>query len=280
MQHNSLISIKTFSEFTGVSQSTLRYYDKIRLLSPVERGDNNYRYYTPLQSVMLNYINVLRDLGVPLSTIKKISDRRTPEKIMEQLSSQESQMDQRLRALQVTYSIIHTFRGNIQAALLAADGPEISVQRLGETNIILGPDTDFTGEETYYRPFMDFCTAAAAFGINVRYPIGGYYRSMDTYLKFPSQPSKFFSLDPSGRESRPAGKYLVGYTRGYYGEMGDLPQRMLDYAKERDLTFNGPLYVLYLLDEVSVPECDQYLAQVTVGVREPKKGGTEGKNNG
>jgi len=48
---------------------------------------------------------------------------------------------------------------------------------------------------------------------------------------------------------------------------------MVAYAKEHDLVFNGPVYTIYLLDEVSIAKKDQYLAQTCVAVSnrvEPK----------
>ena len=42
---NSHMSIKEFSRLTGISRELLRFYDKIGLLTPESRGENNYRYY-------------------------------------------------------------------------------------------------------------------------------------------------------------------------------------------------------------------------------------------
>jgi hypothetical protein len=89
-------------------------------------------------------------------------------------------------------------------------------------------------------------------------------------MKSPGQPDKFFSLDPLGNCTSGSGKYLVGYTHGYYGEFGRLPQKMEAYAKEHDLICDGPVYTLYLLDEVSVIENDKYLSRLSVRVCERK----------
>ena len=54
--------------------------------------------------------------------------------------------------------------------------------------------------------------------------------------------------------------------RGYYGEFGDLAQRMAEYSKEHDLIIKGPVYTIYLLDEISIAEKTQYLSQTSVAV--------------
>jgi len=270
MNDPTLLSIKAFSKYTGVNQSTLRYYDEIGLIKPVERGEeNNYRYYRPSQSMTLSFINVLIDLGVSLTDIKEMSDGRTPEGVIELLSRQETILDRKLNEIQTAYSIIHTFRKNIQSGLFAPVG-EIRVEDMEDAHFILGAVNEFKENGTFYEPFMKFCNSAGDFRINLRYPIGGYHYDIDSFMNAPGQPDKFFSLDPLGNCKRSAGKYLVGYARGYYGEFGDLPQRMAHYAKEHNLLCSGPVYTLYLLDEVSVSKTDEYLARVSVCVSECK----------
>lgn len=269
MEDSTLLSIKEFSDFTGIKQSTLRYYDEINLLSPVERGDNNYRYYMPFQVITLNFINVLIDLGVPLSVIKEMNTERTPESVLKLLNQQEAKINSMLHDLQTAFSIIHIYRNNIQNSFLALEG-DISVQELNEVHIVLGPENNFSGEDAFHLGFMNFYNSANEYRINLKYPIGGYYTDMNAYIKAPHLPARFFSLDPLGNSKRAAGKYLVSNTRGNYGQFGDLPQRLASYAQEHDLIFDGPLYIIYLLDEVSITDPNQYLSQVTVGVRAKK----------
>ncbi|MCL1982853.1 MAG: MerR family DNA-binding transcriptional regulator [Clostridiales bacterium] len=265
MNETSLFSIKEFSEFTGVSQSTLRYYDEINLLPPAARGENYYRYYAPFQIILLNFINVLIDLGIPLTTIKEMSKDRTPKSIIDLLSRQETKLDASVHELWTAYTIIHTFRNNIQEGLLA-DVNEISVQELDEAKLVLGPDTDFEDKDTFYEEFIKFCNSANDYRINLRYPIGGYHQDINTFLAAPNKPDKFYSQDPIGNTLRKRGAYLVAYRRGYYGVFGDMPQRIETFAKEHGLVFNGPVYVGYLLDEISIVDPSQYVSKFMAGV--------------
>jgi len=272
MQESTLLSIKEFSEFTGVNQSTLRYYDEIGILPAASRGENNYRYYVPYQIIKLNYINVLVDLGVPLSVIKDMNEERTPESIVELLSRQETKLDYRLNELRTAYSIIHTYRKNIQTGVSAHDGV-IRIEKLEETHFVLGGvnDTKFKSDETFYEEFIKFCRSADKRRINLRYPVGGFHDDINSFLSVPSRPDRFFSLDPMGNSARPEGNYLVGYKRGYYGEFGDFPQKMMDYAQENNLVFKGPVYTVYLLDEISIVNPEQYLCRLSVGITTKKQ---------
>jgi len=265
MNGATILSIKDFADFTGLPESTLRYYDKIGLLSPERRGENRYRYYTPVQAFSVEYLKVLIKVGVPLSAIKNIYKKRMPEDVLALLTKQEQKLDAQLHELQKAFSILHTYRNTIQAGILA-DEDDISVHALDEKLITLGEVTDFSNTDSFYGPFMDFYMQARESNIDLHYPIGGYYASIDDFLKAPGQPTRFFSLDPRGNSKRSAGQYLVAHNKGYYGEFGDLPQKLVAYAKTNRLTFRGPLFVVYLLDEISVADHKNYLAQIVVSV--------------
>jgi DNA-binding transcriptional MerR regulator len=275
MDTAAMLSIKEFAEFTGLHESTLRYYDKIGLLSPELRGANRYRYYSPLQTIMIDFIKVLIKVGVPLAAIKEMSAIRTPQSVLELLMLQENKLDAQLHELQTAYAIIHTYRNTIQAGMAAREH-EISVRALEEGRLTLGPLTDFSGTDTFYRPFMHFCNSAHEHKIDLHYPIGGYYEDIGVFLRTPSQPTRFFSLDPRGLNTRSAGQYLVAHNKGYYGSFGDLPHRMLAHARTNALSFHGPLYIVYLLDEISMPDHNQFLSQIMVGVSCPR--GSREKN--
>jgi len=268
-----MLSIKDFSEFSGVSQTTLRYYDEIGVLPPAMRGKNNYRYYTPMQIIILNFINVLIDLGVPLAKIKDVSEHRTPQIMVELLGTQEDILDARLHELRTAYSILHTYRKSIQTGLLA-DENFIGVKEMNEVKLVEGPQNDFRDSESFYLAFIAFCNSAEKHRINLRYPIGGVHDSMEGFLQAPSEPHRFYSLDPCGNTTRPGGKYLVGYHRGYYGQFGDLPEKFDKYAKDNGLIYTGPVYSHYLLDEVSVANPHNYLSRVIVRLK------ASGQDNG
>ncbi|MDR0906076.1 MAG: MerR family transcriptional regulator [Oscillospiraceae bacterium] len=270
MNGTDLLSIKDFSVFSGIKQSVLRYYDELGLLSPVKRGENNYRYYSPQQIVTVKLINVLNDLNTTLKEIGELEKHRTPESILDLLIRQENKFDAEMRRLQAAYSITHVFRGLIQAGI-AADEFRISVVEADALPIILGPVNDFAENHIFYETFMRFGQQAHNARVNMSYPVGGFFDSIESFTAEPSQPSRFFSLDPTGLESKAAGRYLVGYTRGYYGEMGDIGDRLLAYAEEHTLSFNGPLYVIYMLDEISIKDTSQYLAQVSVQVSNKRR---------
>ena len=140
-----------------------------------------------------------------------------------------------------------------------------------EKRLILGGENDFTGTTEFFGEFIRFCNEPHEPKLNTSYPIGGYWSSMAAFLDEPSRPMRFFSLDPKGNEQRAAGLYLNGYTRGYYGQTNDLPERMATFAKKNGLIFTGAVYNTYLFDEISTTDPERYLLQVSASVSETRR---------
>ncbi|MDR1954143.1 MAG: MerR family transcriptional regulator [Clostridiales Family XIII bacterium] len=266
MDETKLMSMKAFSEFAGINASTLRYYDRIGLFSPISRGENDYRQYSPQQIISINLINVLTELGVPLKQINEMVKNRTPEIIQNVLGAQERQLDAEMARIQESYSIIHVLRELIYIGCKAHES-EICEQKFDARPIFMGEPNDFSNCSLFYEPFVRFCARAQEFRFSPSYPIGGYFENMEAFLDEDSQPTRFFSLDPNGKQTIRSGRYLVGYVRGYYGEMGDVGERLTAYAKANGLKFCGPLYVLYLHDEISVKDKNRFLAQVSAMIK-------------
>ncbi|WP_460754154.1 MerR family transcriptional regulator [Marinomonas epiphytica] len=61
--------MKKFSELTGLSSHTLRYYEKIGLLKNIGRNSNGHRVYTSKDIDWVSFIVRLKETGMPLESI-------------------------------------------------------------------------------------------------------------------------------------------------------------------------------------------------------------------
>ncbi|MGL6169072.1 MAG: MerR family transcriptional regulator, partial [Fusobacteriaceae bacterium] len=69
--YEEFFTIGDVSKSTNIPISTLRYYDKVGLLSPALKNDEtSYRYYSPKQIFVLKVINHMRNLGFSIDYIK------------------------------------------------------------------------------------------------------------------------------------------------------------------------------------------------------------------
>ncbi len=265
------LSVNEFSKLSGIERTTLRYWDEIGLFSPARRDpENNYRYYSPYQIISVNFVSVLSDFNIPLKTIATERDERTPESIVSLIERQEKHLDMELRRLQERQAVMHERLELIRHGLRItkeSDVPPVSVECLPEKAFIPGLLNTFKEGEKFYGAFMRFCNQAKELRINLNYPIGSYHESFESFSAAPGQPDRYLSLDPTGNLIRSAGEHLVAFSRGYYGELDDMPARMRAYAEEHDLTITGPVFLTYLHDEICTEDPARYLAQACVAVQ-------------
>jgi hypothetical protein len=184
------------------------------------------------------------------------------------LRKHEFMLNRELHRLQQAYAVIHTYSSLIQEGLLAEED-KIYCQQMDVMPINIGPLNDYSSGY-FYNSFFKFMEQLPDSKAIAAYPAGGLYINMDAFLNSPGQPARFFSVNPTGRHNKEAGEYLIGYSRGYYGNIGDLPERMITYAEENGYTFTGPVYELYLHDEISTARCEQYLIQVSAQVKKAR----------
>jgi len=270
-QVSDTLSIQEFSKVSNIESSTLRYWDEIELFSPLMRNpENNYRHYSTAQLLALNFVTTLSTLDIPLKTIADLREERDPENFLELLEKLEKSMDMEMRDLRQRYSIIHARRELIKMGM-KVDESSISIAPLEARAMILWPRNVYKEGDTFLEPLTAHIHDTGEHHINLSFPVGGRHDNMETFIKAPGCPDNFISIDPIGTYTRKAGDYLVGYARGYYGELGDLPERMDAYAKENSLSITGPVYTLYLHEEICTVDPSQYLAKCCVAVGKKRR---------
>jgi DNA-binding transcriptional MerR regulator len=71
------VSIGEVARLTGVPVKTIRYYSDIGLVAAASRTDAGYRRYDEAGLARLELIHALRDLGLDLASIRRVTERQT-----------------------------------------------------------------------------------------------------------------------------------------------------------------------------------------------------------
>jgi DNA-binding transcriptional MerR regulator/predicted transcriptional regulator YdeE len=97
-----MLKIGEFSKLVQVSVPTLRYYDQVGLLKPVEVDrSTGYRYYSASQLPRLHRILALKGLGFSLEQIAAVlAEGLTPEQMRGMLRLRHAQISQQLAEMQ------------------------------------------------------------------------------------------------------------------------------------------------------------------------------------
>ncbi|WP_250675536.1 MerR family transcriptional regulator [Paraclostridium ghonii] len=95
-----LFTIGEIAILFDINKKTLRYYDEINLFKPSYIDEkNNYRYYTTNQFEKLNTIIYLKNIGIPLSSIKFHLNNRSISNTLNLFEVQQDIIEQKIEEL-------------------------------------------------------------------------------------------------------------------------------------------------------------------------------------
>lgn len=267
-KYNGLFSVSELAKFARVTRSALIFYDNIGLVAPVERGDNNYRYYSPHQITSTNLINTLQELNVPLKKIMELIKHRTPESIVSLFSKQSEQIDRRIDKLLRAQKLLLTLKGIIEEGL-SVDEEKIEVGWNEEESILVGPQIDYSGGISIEEAFFNFYKhwSAVDSDLDLKYPVWGIFSEERIKRGDWVGPDKFYFKMPDAPYRKPAGLYVTGYTRGYYGQSDALYKRLMAYIEGNGLEISGPAFETYPLNEISITNPCDYLMRISITVK-------------
>ncbi len=70
------MNISQFSKATGLSAHTLRYYEKIGLITSVARNTSGHTVYSTRELEWAEFVGRLRNMGMPLKQIARYAELR------------------------------------------------------------------------------------------------------------------------------------------------------------------------------------------------------------
>jgi len=267
--HDGLFSITKFSKLSRTNRTALIFYDNVGLLSPMARGNNNYRYYSSKQLAVVNLIKTLQKLGLSLDDIKLLIDNRTPESISELLNRQIVEIETKIDELVSAKKLLFTLRKIIISAININE-ESLSIQYLPAESIVLGSLNDYSRGKNSYDALISFYLSLKDSypNIDLNYPVWAKFSKERILKRDWFRPDRYYLYYPEGHDKRPAAFYAIGYTRGGYGQSDSLYNRLLNYIKENNFEICGDSYEEYPLNEICVSNSDAYLMRVMITVRE------------
>jgi hypothetical protein len=212
-------------------------------------------------------VATLQDIGMPLRDIAKLVRRRTPESILNMIEKYDAHVAQSIAKLQQTQALMRTLKSAISEGLTAAED-KIEVVRMEEESLLLGPQIDYSDGKSIEEAMLDFYSFCLEYddSLDLNYPVWGLFSERRIKDRDWDRPDRFYFKMPGAPDRKPAGLYLVGFTRGYYGNSDALYKRMLAHIEKKCLTICGPTYETYPLNEISVTDSNNYLMRVSISV--------------
>ena len=269
MEGGRFFSVGDFAKFSRTTCYTLRHYDRIGLLSPMSRGDNNYRYYSSGQLAIVNVIRTLQELGLSLSQIKNLKENRNPENVDAILLNQIEKIDSKINDWVYARKLLLSLHETIHP-VLNVDERAITIQFFPAEAIVLGGLNDYSrGRNDYdalYSFYHDMSNKHPNMDMN--YPVWGCFSEDRIKRGDWIWPDRYYFYNHDGHDRRPAAHYAIGYTRGGYGQCGDLYNRIIDYIDANSFEICGSAYEEYPLNEICISDDSNYLIRVMITVRD------------
>lgn len=264
MKKTPYMSISEFAEATSIKRANLIFYDRIGLLHPEVRGENNYRYYTSHQLSTAYLISALRSIGISLDDIKSYATTRTPEHMIQLFEDQERHIEHEIENLKEIKRLMRTY---VQLAeeVMHTDTSQIQIMNLEEETIFLG--NEIKKGLSLEEANIEFYEYAITCNMNLSYPFGAVISKETILSGVVNEAKQYYMIVPHKEyQVKPAGRYLVGYAHGGYGDDQELHQRLLTYIKEHHLIVTGNGYEEYPLNEMSTKNSDDFLIRLQIKI--------------
>ena len=272
MIDNALFSVSEFAMYSRTTRDTILHYDRIGLLTPVTRGENNYRFYSGEQLITVYVIRSLQKLGMSLDEIKDISDKATPEQVNEVFEQQIVLIEGKIHEWVRARKLLRTLREIIQS-VADIDENEITIQYVPAQAIILGGLNDYSRDRSYLDAYVSFYHDMNEIypDLDLHYPVWSMYSKAQVQHDKYNEPDRFYFYNPEGHDKKPGAIYAIGYARGGRKQINKLFGRLKAYINDNGFEICGNAYEERPLKQALVGDYNNYLVRVMIIVKEKAK---------
>ncbi|MGC6767924.1 MerR family transcriptional regulator [Enterococcus sp. LJL51] len=263
------MNIAQFSKISGVSVSTLHYYDRQGLFSPSGRiAQNGYRTYSAEQLPELNQLLVLKDSGFKLAEIKELltdsqASATLSQRLAENITALEndiSQKKQMIRRIQTNLFLLQNGGIPVMNEIIIKTVEPILGASIRRSFKKKNPKQTFDAfsEEVWH----ELETAIQTCGGQVTTPCLTIYRE-GLFLKQESPIIDQEIIEPLVKELKlppnsdvtlttlPAEQVVSAIHEGKLNSIGETYTQMLDWIEQTGLTISGFIREIYHQENIT-----------------------------
>jgi DNA-binding transcriptional MerR regulator len=128
MNNEYTLTIQQVAQATGLSEYTLRYYERIGLIHPINRAENKHRRYCNDDIGWIDFLNKLRATGMTIqqmqqySMLQRLGDSTLPERV-EMLKALRCQVEARMDEMREHMKLLD-YKVEIYEGIIAEQTPE------------------------------------------------------------------------------------------------------------------------------------------------------------
>lgn len=267
LKEKEIFTVSEFASLTEVTPETLRYYDRIGLMSPGFRNpQSGYRYYTLRDFENFSIIRTLQSMDVPLNDIKTYLETRTIRSTRSLLREQYRNACEKLKKMQQITSYLHEKLGSVDSLTSNADLDKIQKKHLEKRIGFVSSKTCATYEE--YQ--MD----TARLMLDNKYNRGLYLSNSFATLKENSGRREQFhcvlmNIDDTPPEGAklitfPYGDYLTLQYHGTFLDSREPVNKIKKYIKNNHLRADESFLFICIIDETFTNDPREYITEAQI----------------
>ena len=256
--------INEISKLYNIGPDSLRYYEKLGLLTPM-RGQNNYRLYTLDDLWRLNIIRDLRRLAFPMEKIHEYINNRNVENTQKLL-------EEELDAIHLQIQELQKLQKSVEERLQTLSGAK--EQTLCKIRLQTFPDRYCHTLDTPYHTDeeMDFLVKQLLsqntenLYIISNHNIGSFLPLEETKKGCYENYSGVFIIDSSGNYCLEGGTYLTFTYAGDYRQNATYIPELLNYAADHGFIPDSPLLELIWVDNHQSADISEHITELQLRV--------------
>jgi DNA-binding transcriptional MerR regulator len=111
-KYDDTLTIQQVAAATGLTEHTLRYYERIGLIHPINRAENKHRRYTPNDIGWIDFLNKLRATGMSIQQMQQYAelqrqgDETLPERV-QMLKALRDKVEAHIACLHENLEVVH-----------------------------------------------------------------------------------------------------------------------------------------------------------------------------
>lgn len=264
-----LLTISEFSRISEISRKALIFYDNTGVFSPKYTAPNGYRYYAHEQIYIISVINILKELGMPLSQVRQYTSDITPENAIALLKEQGVHLSRKIKELQSVRDMLNIKLQKLEEGC-GEDMGAVQITHFDETPVFIS--NDFRADRAHIPDdiWLDFYMKCKKKQISFGYP-EGYLVPKDSLIK--KQTKEVSNIIAYVNDARyanrilPAGQYITAYGQGGLEDTAAVYSRIFNFIEENHSQIIGGACEERLIDEVGSSEKEGQIIRIRIRIR-------------
>lgn len=251
-----------------INKRTLHYYDEIGAFSPQLKGENGYRYYGFEQSMELEHVLALRELGMSIEEIKTYTGAPGSQAFCSLAAGKMEEIDRTIARLKQLKTAFKEKRD----CLLRCDAiyhGKIELVDLPSQYLLMTP------LELHFNTYENLAGRSREIMGHLRdaWSLCSYKKNCGSYLSvekirrgsWNSSDGIFTQVDARRKSlyKKPAGLFLRGYCVGDWDQIPAVYEKMLQEADRRPLSL-GEYAFESGLNEFAITSEEEYITQIEI----------------